>query len=52
MQNRIYGSFIDSCEMKRIIVSVCKILPGWCRVVSIPKGNIVRCEGRDRYSIG
>ena len=48
LQSRIYGQFIDSAEMKRIIVSICKILPNWCRINCLPKGNFVRIEGKQQ----
>lgn len=38
--------------MKRVIGSVARILPNWCKIVTLPKGNIVRLDGKDRYQIG
>ena len=52
LQNRIHGQFIDASEMKRVIGSVSRILPHWSRIVAMPRGNVVRLEGKDRYQIG
>jgi hypothetical protein len=38
--------------MKRIIVSLCKMLPTWCRVAVIPKGAILQCGGKSKWQIG
>ena len=39
-------------EMKRIIGSVSRILPSWLRIVAMPKGTVVRLEGREKFQIG
>ena len=52
LQDRIYGQFIESAEMKRVIAGLSRILPHWCRIVTIPRGNLVRLEGRDKMQIG
>ena len=52
LQERLYGQFIESNEIKRVVVNICKILPSWCMIVSIPKGILLRCEGRDKNQIG
>ena len=52
LQDRIYGQFLDSTELKRIIASICRILPGWCRIMTIPKGWVLRCVGKERLQIG
>ena len=33
LQERIFGQFIESVEMKRVIASICRILPNWCRLI-------------------
>ena len=52
LQDRIYGQFIESKEMKRVIASISKILPYWCRIVILPKANLVKLDGRDKLQIG
>jgi len=38
--------------MNRVIASISKILPHWCRIVTIPKANLVKLDGRDKLQIG
>ena len=52
LQQRIYGQFIDSKDMRRVIVSICKILPHWARIVTLPRGYVVRIDGIDHLQIG
>lgn len=42
LQDRMYGSFIDSNELKRLIASISRILPHWCQIMTIPKGHLVK----------
>ena len=52
MQNRIHGQFIDTTEMKRVVVSLSKIIPDWISIASIPRGILLRCDGLHKYQIG
>lgn len=52
LQDRMHGSFIESNELKRVIGNLMRILPQWCRLVSLPRGNFIRLDGRDRLQIG
>ena len=52
LQDRIYGQFMESTEMKRVIASISRILPHWCRIVTVLKGNLVKLDGRDKLQIG
>ena len=52
LQSRIYGQFIEFKELRRLIVSITKILPQWCRVVVMPKTTLLRFDGKDRVQIG
>ena len=49
LQNRIIGQFIESGEMKRVIINVTKILPGWIRVIPVLRGTLLRCEGKEKF---
>lgn len=52
LQDRMYGSFIESSELKRVVGSISRILPHWCRIVTIPRGHLVKLDGRDKLQIG
>lgn len=52
LQNRLIGQFIESIEMKRVIIGITKILPNWCRVVPVPRGTLLRCDGKEKFQIG
>ena len=38
--------------MKRVIGTISRILPDWCKILTLPKGNIVRLERKEKYQIG